>query len=174
MRILMYGFLALSAWSSLSTYIYVCKIKGLCNEQVSGKTITDWNNAKAYSLITRPSKQEETLIPANLIIYFAYDKYALEADAGADNYIYESNKYLAQNSQARIKITGYTDAVGSDEYNKALGFRRAHSMQAYFESKGMPENKIIIESMGEKKPLENNNTTIGRATNRRTAITIKQ
>jgi outer membrane protein OmpA-like peptidoglycan-associated protein len=47
-------------------------------------------------------------------------------------------------------------------------------MQHYFESKGILANKIIIESMGEKEPAGNNNTTSGRANNRRAVITIKK
>jgi OOP family OmpA-OmpF porin len=45
-------------------------------------------------------------------------------------------------------------------------------MKQYFESKGMPENKIKIESRGEKDPADDNNTTDGRANNRRTIIAI--
>jgi OmpA-OmpF porin, OOP family len=64
--------------------------------------------------------------------------------------------------------------VGSEEYNQALGLRRAQSVQVFFESKGVPANRIIIESRGEKEPVDNNSTTTGRAKNRRTVITIKQ
>jgi OOP family OmpA-OmpF porin len=72
-----------------------------------------------------------------------------------------------------LSITGHTDAIGSDEYNQALGYRRAKSVQHYFESKGIPANKIIIESKGEKEPADNNSSVTGRANNRRTIITIK-
>jgi outer membrane protein OmpA-like peptidoglycan-associated protein len=47
-------------------------------------------------------------------------------------------------------------------------------VQHYFESKGLPANRITIESEGEKKPVDDNNTTSGRANNRRAAITIKK
>jgi len=74
---------------------------------------------------------------------------------------------------ARISITGHTDAVGTDEYNQALGTRRAESSQTYFIEKGIPRDKIISESRGEKEPADNNNTTEGRANNRRTLTVIK-
>ena len=76
--------------------------------------------------------------------------------------------------KARLSITGHTDAIGSEEYNLALGFRRAQSVQSYFENKGIPANRIIVESSGEKEPADNNNTTTGRANNRRTVITINK
>jgi OOP family OmpA-OmpF porin len=81
--------------------------------------------------------------------------------------------YLHQNVKAGISITGYTDAVGSDDYNQALGYRRAQSAQSYFISKGMPAEKIVIGSKGEKEPAADNSTLAGRANNRRTSISVK-
>jgi OOP family OmpA-OmpF porin len=111
--------------------------------------------------------------PGELSIYFAFDKSGFDSDSITEKYFDVSNKYLDQNSQARINITGYTDAVGSDEYNQALGYRRAQSLQNYFKSKGMQADKVIIESRGEKEPVGDNNSSAGRASNRRAVITIK-
>ena len=173
MKILIIGFLVFLGWSTLSTNIYVCKINGLCNEQetvVTGAVSPD--DVVTGDTLTKPLVREQEVIPENLIVYFAFDKYEFKSDARTDEYYDESNAYLDQNSQARLCITGHTDAIGSDEYNQALGNRRAQSIQHYFESKGMPANKIITESKGEKEPADDNNTTSGRTNNRRTAITI--
>ena len=175
MKILIVGFLAFLSWSALSTHLYVCKIKGLCNEpkaiEISAVTHKD---AIVANTMPKPLVHEQAMIPKDMIIHFAFDKSEFNSDAETDKYFNESNAYLDKNSQARLSITGYTDAIGSDEYNQSLGYRRAQSMQHYFKSKGMPANKIIIDSKGEKEPLDNNNTTAGRANNRRAAITIKQ
>jgi outer membrane protein OmpA-like peptidoglycan-associated protein len=173
MKILVIGFLALFGWSALSTYIYVCKVKGLCNETETIETAVNQGVVIAVDTLSKPLVREQAVIPKNLLIYFAYDKSEFNSDAETDKYVNESNAYLDQNSQARLSITGHTDAIGSDEYNQALGYRRAQSVQHFFESKGLPANKIIIESKGEKEPADDNNTTPGRANNRRTAITIK-
>jgi len=175
MRILIIGFLAFLSWSALSTYIYVCKIEGLCNKpeivQIESVNPAD---AIAGDTLDRPLVREQVMIPETLIIYFAFDKSEFNPDAAADNYFNESNMFLDQNSQAMLSITGHTDAIGSDEYNQALGYRRAQSMQHYFESKGMPANRITLESKGEKEPADDNNTTAGRANNRRSVITVKK
>ena len=174
MKILLIGFIAFFAWSALSTYIYVCKIKGLCDEPVAMQISTvGHNDVIAGDTIHKPVMIEQSVIPKGLIIYFAFDKSEFNADTATDKYVDESNAYLDQNSQARLKITGHADAIGSDEYNQALGYRRAHNIRHYFESKGMPAGKIILESRGEKEPADDNNTTAGRANNRRTTITIK-
>jgi len=175
MRILLTGFLVLSGWLVLSTYIYVCKIKGLCDEPIALQAnAVDNIDVIADDTVNTSFVQEQTVVPVNLMIYFEFDKSEFNADAGTDKYFDESKTYLDQNSQARLSITGHTDAVGSDDYNQALGYRRAQSLQHYFESKGMPANKIIIESRGEKEPADDNNTNAGRANNRRTEITIKK
>ena len=175
MKILIIGFLAFSAWSALSISIYVCKIKGLCDEPVARQISTvGQTDVIAGDTIRKPLMQEQVVIPNDLIIHFAFDKSEFISDAETDNYFDESNAYLNINSQARLKITGHTDAIGPDVYNQALGYRRAQSVQHYFESKGLPANRITIESEGEKKPVDDNNTTSGRANNRRAAITIKK
>ena len=173
MKILIIGFLVLSGWAALSTHIYVCKIKGLCVEPKAIEIgAVNPKDVIAGDTLPKTLVREQAVIPENLIIYFAFDKSEFNSDAKTEKYFDESNAYLNQNSQARLSITGHTDAIGSDEYNQALGYRRAQSMQHYFESKGMPANKIITESRGEKEPADVNNTIAGRANNRRTTITI--
>jgi outer membrane protein OmpA-like peptidoglycan-associated protein len=173
MRILLIGLFAFSSWAALSAYLYVCKIKGLCYDtntiQIATvshiKTIEGENAQKSPEVKKIP-------IPDNLVIYFAFDKSEFISDHRADTYLELSNIYLDQNPQVRLFITGYADAIGTDEYNEALGYRRAQGMKQYFESKGIPEGKIKIESRGEKDPADNNNTATGRANNRRTIVAI--
>lgn len=173
MKILLIGLIAFSSWSVLSAYIYVCKIKGLCYETNTIQTDTVSHlEMIAEGNAQKPSEVKKTVIPDNLIVYFAFDKSEFSSDLNADNYFEKSNVYLDQNPQFMLNITGYADAIGSDEYNQALGNRRAERMKQYFKSKGIPENKIKIESRGEKDPADDNSTTSGRANNRRTIIAI--
>jgi outer membrane protein OmpA-like peptidoglycan-associated protein len=174
MKILIIGFLVFFGWSSLSTHLYVCKIKGLCNETITMQTEMAGNTPVIVGDTLKKSLvQEQAVIPENLVIYFAFDKSEFNSDAVTDKYFDKSNAYLDENSQARLSITGYTDAIGSDEYNQALGYRRAQCLQKYFEGKGIPADKVKIESRGEKEPAGDNNSSAGRASNRRTVITIK-
>jgi outer membrane protein OmpA-like peptidoglycan-associated protein len=174
MKILIVGFLVFFGWSTLSTYVYVCKIKGLCYES-EPVAIGDITPIKIISVdtLSRDLIQKQAVMPQSLLIYFAFDNSEFSSGSEAVRYYEEAMKYMFQNSNAGLNITGYTDAIGTDEYNMALGYRRAKSVQSYFESKGMPPAKISIESKGEKEPAEDNNTIAGRAKNRRTVITIK-
>ena len=141
MRILIIGFLAFTTWSAISTYIYVCKIRGLCYEPIAMQIGTvNHKDVIAGDTLRKPLVREQAIIPKDLIIYFAFDKSEFNSNAKTEKYFDESNAYLDHNSQARLSIIGHTDAIGSDEYNQALGYRRAQSMQHYFESKGMLAN----------------------------------
>jgi len=168
MKILTIGFFAFICWSALSTYIYVCKINGLC-----GETMLVQNNIAPETTKKHKIQKVETM-PENLHIYFDYNKSVFKFSNGAEKYFAASNAYLNQNNQATLKITGYTDETGTKDYNQELGYKRAQSLQHYFESKGIPSNKIKIESKGENEPAANNKTKEGRANNRRTVITIKK
>ena len=170
MRILIMGFIVFVGWSALSTYIYVCKIKGLCAQpQTTLVEAVNYNDAR----INEPKVEEDVTIPKDLVIYFAFDKSDFISDAEVREYFDKSNPYILQNTQAILSIIGHTDAIGTIEYNHALGLRRAQTTQKYFESMGIPANRIKIESNGEEEPIDDNSTVSGRANNRRAVVTIK-
>jgi len=175
MKILLFGFIAFCGWSSLSTYVYVCKIRGLCDAPMT-MPYTTVTPASVISVETthKTFMKEPAVMPKNLTIYFAFDKSQFTPDTVTERYFDKSNAYLLQNTQAKLSIIGNADAVGSDEYNMSLGYRRAQSMQHYFENKGIGSNRISIASKGEQDPAADNNTAAGRAKNRRTAITINK
>lgn len=171
MRILIMGIIVFMGWSVLSTYIYVCKIKMLCPQEQT--TLVKAVNPK-NTLATESKVEEIITIPKDLVVYFAFDKSDFMPDEEARVYFDKSNAYIQQYDQAKVSITGHTDAVGTIEYNHALGIRRAQTMQRYLESLGMPASKIKVESKGEKTPVANNSSDEGRAKNRRTVVTIKK
>lgn len=172
MKILIIGLLTFFIWSAFSTYIYVCEIRGLCNDPVA--TEVGMSNQE----ISRPVEndvevQETKVVPENKVVYFAFDKSDFKPNAGLERYFDELDAYLKQNLLVKLNITGHTDAIGTDDYNLALGYRRAQSVKRYFENKGIPNKKINIESKGESQPVDTNSSQEGRANNRRTVITIK-
>jgi outer membrane protein OmpA-like peptidoglycan-associated protein len=175
MRILIIGSIVFFAWSAVATHYYVCNIKHLCSDQVMVQNFAGSDRAASASdSLKRAMKLSQEMNPGIMTVNFAFDKSEFNPDRATDNYFKKSKTYMDQNSTARISITGHTDAVGPDEYNQALGFRRAKILQDYFERKGVTKEKIIAESKGEKYPADENNTISGRANNRRTVITINK
>lgn len=80
---------------------------------------------------------------------------------------------LEKNPQIKkIRIEGHTDWIGSDEYNMKLSLKRANSVRDYLVQKGVGAGRLIAIGYGESRPIADNNTTLGRAKNRRTEFTV--
>jgi peptidoglycan-associated lipoprotein len=103
-------------------------------------------------------------------IFFDYDQSDLRDDARA---ILESKvPVLVANTGVRIRIAGHTDEAGSDEYNLALGQRRAAAARRYLESRGIAATRIDIVSFGEERPRSTAGTPEAFAQNRRDEFEI--
>ena len=98
-------------------------------------------------------------------IYFDYDKDELKAEYFS--YLSDMARIVLDHTDLRIKMTGHTDADGSDAYNKDLSQRRAKVIQDFFVKKGIPLHKIVIDFKGESEPVDNNKTDNGKQRNRR-------
>jgi len=74
---------------------------------------------------------------------------------------------MQANPGLRIRISGHADERGSDEYNLALGNRRAAAAQRYLQNKGIDASRIDVISYGEERPLDPASTEEAYAKNRR-------
>jgi len=74
---------------------------------------------------------------------------------------------LAANPGVRLRISGHADERGSDEYNLALGNRRAAAAKRYLENKGIDGSRIEVVSYGEERPLNPGSDETAYAQNRR-------
>ena len=80
---------------------------------------------------------------------------------------------LKDQPDVTITIEGHTDSRGSTESNMELSKKRAESVLAYLESKGVPKDQLTAEGVGEARPIADNDTAAGRAMNRRVEIIVK-
>ena len=77
-------------------------------------------------------------------------------------------KDYAEQNNLRLTIIGHTDSKGSDEYNMALGMRRAVAVRDKLLEFGLDPARILgVESRGESEPIAPNDTEQGRFENRR-------
>jgi peptidoglycan-associated lipoprotein len=99
----------------------------------------------------RPSPKEFTAIPELKPIYFDFDKYDIRP---ADAKVLDANAtWLKTNSAQLALIEGHCDERGTNEYNLALGERRAKSTMNYLVSQGVQASRITIISYGEERPV---------------------
>jgi outer membrane protein OmpA-like peptidoglycan-associated protein len=72
----------------------------------------------------------------------------------------------------KLEIDGYTDSVGSDEYNQTLSDKRAEAVRDYLVSSGVSMNNVVARGMGKADPVADNSTAAGRQLNRRVEMTV--
>jgi len=108
-------------------------------------------------------------------IYFNSNKYDITSDKIPTIH---SNANLLRgkvNASNRLKVEGHCDASGSDEYNYALGLRRAKSAKDALINKGISSENILMISMGESSPeCVNNSSAECYAKNRRVEFKLVQ
>ena len=84
-------------------------------------------------------------------IYFRFDRYDLDDQSRGT--LRQNAGYLKSNSGAVIEIQGHCDERGTNNYNIALGERRAHSTKMYLVSQGVSARRIHVISYGEERPF---------------------
>jgi outer membrane protein OmpA-like peptidoglycan-associated protein len=77
-----------------------------------------------------------------------------------------------QSPEGPIIIEGHTDSRGSDTTNEALSQKRAQAVANYLSTRGLDASRIQVVGRGEAQPVASNDTTDGRASNRRVEIVV--
>ena len=93
-------------------------------------------------------------------------------DPSIHNTLHGVAKILVEYPDTSLVIEGHTDSTGSDTTNQVLSERRAESVRSYLISQGVASGRAIARGNGERFPLCTNNTSEGRACNRRVEIKI--
>ena len=84
-------------------------------------------------------------------VFFDFDRYDLRADARE---VLKNNAgWLKANASARVEIEGHADERGTNEYNLALGAKRAQSAKDYLVTLGISKERLSTISYGEELPV---------------------
>jgi peptidoglycan-associated lipoprotein len=103
-------------------------------------------------------------------VHFAYDQSDLRPE---DRAILDAKVPILQaNPGVMIQIQGHTDERGSDEYNLALGQRRAAAVKRYLIDHGVAESRLQTITYGEERPVAQGNDEAAFAQNRRAEFEI--
>jgi len=81
-------------------------------------------------------------------VYFAYDESDITSSSG--NTLQSNAECINERDIPHVTITGHCDPRGTEEYNLALGHRRAQAVQSYMRNLGVPNNRMTTQSMGEE------------------------
>ena len=82
-------------------------------------------------------------------IHFGFDKFDIRPE---DVRIMDENAaYIRDNPNARLTLEGYCDPIGTEEYNRGLGLRRANAAKNYLVRQGIDAARLIAISFGEER-----------------------
>jgi outer membrane protein OmpA-like peptidoglycan-associated protein len=116
------------------------------------------------------SQSERGMVLTLSDVLFDFDSANLKA--GAQKAVNELANFLKEYPKRTIQIEGFTDSVGSAEYNKNLSQRRANALQSALIRDGISPQRITTIGYGEKYPVATNMNEAGRQQNRRVEIII--
>lgn len=103
-------------------------------------------------------------------VLFDFNKYTLKLEA-RERLARVSGIVLAY-PDLKLQIEGYTDAIGSEEYNQTLSEKRAEAVRDYLVSSGVSMNNVAAQGMGKADPVADNSTASGRKLNRRVEMIV--
>ena len=117
--------------------------------------------------LAREAAEKNRTVAADLaaMINFDYDQAVVRPADQAT--LDRKAAILIANPSVKIRIAGHADERGSDEYNLALGNRRAAAAKRYLENKGVDASRVDVISYGEERPLNPGNDETAYAQNRR-------
>ena len=167
-----------------------CATKGYVNKQVSAsneatdskisgvRTDLDQVRTKAdqaYDKATLAEKLASGMVETQEIeardVQFAFDDSHLDGDGQAS--LDALAGQLAAHPRYVLEITGYADATGTDRYNYRLGEERAASVERYLMTRHtVPPGRVAVVSFGEESPVADNDSSAGRAQNRRVHVRL--
>jgi peptidoglycan-associated lipoprotein len=104
-------------------------------------------------------------------IYFDFDKATLRPEA--EKTLQDLAHHCKSNPAIQVEIDGFADAIGSDEYNNKLSFRRGKTTFNYLIKLGVNRSSLVVIAKGESTPAAPNSTATGRQLNRRVEFIIK-
>lgn len=105
-------------------------------------------------------------------ILFEFDSAKLSEEA--QQILRTKAEWLRKNPRAQVIIEGHCDERGTNEYNLALGDRRAFSAKAFLIDLGISQSRLTTVSYGEERPLDSRSDEEAWAKNRRAHFVIRQ
>lgn len=120
----------------------------------------------------KEAAQAQVKAPAGLQrIHFDFDQFTLTSQAR--DILAQNADYIKAHPGTKVIVAGYCDERGSDEYNLALGQRRAQAAKSYLVSLGVSPDQLSTISYGEENPLDPAHNEKAWAENRRDEFKVQ-
>ena len=114
------------------------------------KTTDDGSTPEDSDAPLTAEEQQAAAQISNGIVYFEYDRFDLRSDS--QDVLRQKAQVLKQYPQLRVVIEGHCDERGTEEYNLALGERRARAAYDFLLNLGIPASQMEMVSFGKPHP----------------------
>lgn len=104
-------------------------------------------------------------------IYYDFDRSEVKRDQ--QNTLKENAEWMKANPAKKVSLEGHCDERGTNEYNLALGARRAKSAYDYLRTLGIPKDQLTTQTFGEELPADPGHNEAAWSKNRRTESVVK-
>ncbi|MEO8677980.1 MAG: OmpA family protein [Vicinamibacterales bacterium] len=104
-------------------------------------------------------------------VHFDFDRYTLRPEAL--RLLEQAVTAMRETPTLRLTIEGHTCSIGTEEYNLALGDRRANAVREYLTSNGIAATRLVTVSFGEERPKHDNSREETRRLNRRASLVVR-
>ena len=103
-------------------------------------------------------------------VLFDFNKYTLKPEAREK--LAKVSGILLAYPNLKVQVEGYTDNIGTDEYNQKLSEQRADGVRDYLVSQSVTDNNVTAKGYGKSNAVADNSTNDGRAKNRRVELVV--
>ncbi len=137
-------------WATAATAVMMLGVAGCKTDEPSTRSGGTDSEFREDKVVT--DRSDEIIHDGELrTIYFDFDRYTIRSDART---VLRANATAINGNKkwGTVTIAGNCDERGSEEYNLALGERRANAVKQYLADLGVPSNRVRVVSFGEAKP----------------------
>ena len=139
---------------------------GPSEEELRAREEAERRRRIAESQIGRPTPGMSVMD----VVYFDFNDSTLREDAKA--MLARNAEWLRSNPQVRVQVEGNCDERGTEEYNLALGDRRATAVKSYLTSLGIDGSRLSTISYGKERPADPGHTEDAWSRNRRAEFKV--
>ena len=136
-----------------------------------GVSSSNMNEGQSTSQQQQSQAQQEATLRGIRTFYFDFDTSEIKPEAR--NVLMAHAHYLAAHPNVHVLLQGYTDERGTQEYNLALGQRRANAVKQFLVVNGVNPDQISTISYGEEHPAAKGHNEAAWAKNRRVVLIYK-
>ena len=178
--------LPLAAWKPLFDCLFLCFLLSACstsNELKAGparpfmpadmQNLGREGSARSISAVEALSRGVAAVTPPGAAlqdVYYEFDSINLRNDAEAT--LKQNADWMKANPSARVEVEGHCDDIGSDEYNLALGAKRAQIAKDFLVGEGVATDRLVTISYGKEAPACFDRSDECRVKNRRARFVV--